>query len=87
MPTKKIEVRFESPSGIKRMKVEIREEKTPFGSYKYIFLPKEEIIPQKEVIKIANNFNMPVVHGELKVFPTGKTARDVIEEQKKKRRG
>ncbi len=75
---KKIEVEFVSQGILKKHMAEIREEKTPFGKFEYIFIEKDQIIPQREIIKIANEKKMPVFYQSYKIFPAGKSMMDFV---------
>ena len=83
MGKKTIEVSFISEGIVKKHVAEIKVETTPFGSYEYIDISRVNV-PQKELIKIANETGMPVFHRGMKIFPEGKTARDIINQTKAK---
>jgi hypothetical protein len=59
------------------------EEKTPFGIY-YGIDARNKNFPKVDLIKIANEKNMPVISDYGNIFPEGKTARDFVEIEKQK---
>ncbi len=73
-----IEVRFVSEGVWKKHKAEIRKEKTSFGEYEYIFIKDDMMVPQRELIRIANEKNMPVFHRDYRIFPNGRSFIDFI---------
>jgi hypothetical protein len=59
------------------------EEKTPFGIYHGIDARNKKF-SKVDLIKIANDKNMPVISDYGNIFPEGKTARDFVEIEKQK---
>ncbi len=78
---KNIEVEFTSQGVLKKHKAEIREEKTGFGVYEYIYIDKSLEVPQRELLRIANEKGMAVFYKEYKIFPEGKTLMDLIKKR------
>ncbi|MEM2948082.1 MAG: hypothetical protein QXL47_02490 [Candidatus Anstonellales archaeon] len=65
-----------------RHKFKTIKETTPFGTYELINIPLT--VSKLELLRIANEKGMPVFNNGEKYFPKGKTARDIIMENKEK---
>jgi|YelNatPaOPRAMG01_1025707.scaffolds.fasta_scaffold09679_9 hypothetical protein len=69
--------------GIKQKhKFKTVKETTPFGTYELIDIPIT--LSKLELLRIANEKGIPVLNNGEKYFPKGKTARDIIMENKEK---
>ncbi len=65
-----------------RHKFKTIKETTPFGTYELINIPIT--VSKLELLRIADEKRMPVFNNGEKYFPKGKTARDIIMENKAK---
>ena len=67
----------------KKVTLTYTEEKTPFGTYKLLDGRELKDVPKIEFLRLAEELGMAIISPYGKIFPPGKTARDLIEEQKK----
>ena len=71
-----IEIRIKVGGIYQRKKFELSKIKHPQGMMKCL-IADNNVIPL-ELLKIANEYNIPVKNSSVTVFPKGKTAKDFI---------
>ncbi|MBI2079785.1 hypothetical protein HYT84_03400 [Candidatus Micrarchaeota archaeon] len=69
-----VEIRVRVAGIIQRHKFNVVREETPFGSVPYLVV--KAMIPHVELVRIAEEIQLPVRNKEATVFPKGKMVKD-----------
>jgi len=71
-----IEVKVKSGGFIKKHRLTVVRENTGFGEMP--FLTAKESFPNAEMVRLANELQLPIKSGSAVAFPTGKMAKDFV---------
>jgi hypothetical protein len=69
-----IEVKVKSGGFIKKHRLTVVRENTGFGEIPFLF--SKESFPNAEMVRLANELQLPIKSGSAVAFPTGKMAKD-----------
>lgn len=80
-----VEVRVKISGIYKRIEFKVEREKTPWGMVP--FCVSSYPVPATELIRVAEELQLPVKCKGMKVFPKGKSAQDFAEKEPSKKKG